>query len=86
MATAIFVASDADLSRVVRNHVGELITRKRTADVSCLVNSKALLYFEAFKVCTHTHTHTHSHQLCCMYKVLVTQSCLTLTTPWAVAC
>jgi len=45
MATAIFVASDTDLSRVVRNHVGELITRKRTADASCLVNSKALLYF-----------------------------------------
>ena len=61
MATAIFVASDADLSRVVRNHVGELITRKKTADASCLANSKALLHFEAFKVHTHTHTHTHTH-------------------------
>lgn len=56
MATAIFVASDADLSRVVRNHIGELITQKRTADASCLANSEALLYFEAFKVHTHTHT------------------------------
>lgn len=45
MATAIFVASDADLSRVVRNHIGELITQKRTADATLSSNSEVFTVF-----------------------------------------
>lgn len=59
MAATIFVACDALIyPKGWEVIVDELVTWNRAADASCLANSKAFLYFEAFKV--HTHTYTNS--------------------------